>query len=59
MTFAEELAVEEYKSLRHEIDALTSESRLLVRLSLTGAAAIYAWLAVQIANDFVREVMRD
>ena len=46
MTFAEELAVEEYKSLRHEIDALTSESRLLVRLSLTGAAAIYAWLAV-------------
>lgn len=46
-----DLVLEEYKSLRNEINTLAHETRLLVRLSIVGAAAIYAWLAVNADSD--------
>jgi hypothetical protein len=45
ITRPQEFVLEDYKSLRREVEALQSEARLVAQVALGGGLAIYAWLA--------------
>lgn len=50
----EQFRLEEYKSLRREIEALQSEARLVAQIALGGGIAIYAWLATHEDQELAR-----